>query len=89
MIHSLIDSLTVPHAASVSLHSTRLPAHQLTRHLRSSDGLAGGATALPGVQTGILALNDLGGLLDGLLALGEDQLDVAGVGHVGVDLDCG
>jgi hypothetical protein len=28
----------------------------------------------------------MGTLLDELLALGEDELDVAGVGHVGVDL---
>lgn len=26
------------------------------------------------------------GLLDDLLVLGEDELDVAGVGHIGVDL---
>lgn len=33
-----------------------------------------------------LALNS-GSLLDFLLTLGKDELDVAGVGHVGVDLD--
>lgn len=33
-----------------------------------------------------MTLNNLGGLLDDLLALGEDQLNVAGVGHVRVDL---
>jgi hypothetical protein len=30
---------------------------------------------------------DNGRLLDSLLTLGKDELDVAGVGHVGVDLD--
>lgn len=29
----------------------------------------------------------LGGLGDLLVSLGEDELDVAGVGHVGVDLE--
>ncbi len=33
----------------------------------------------------LLTDNSLG-LLDGLLSLGEDELDVAGVRHVGVDL---
>lgn len=35
----------------------------------------------------LLAVDLLGGLLDNLLTLGKDHLDVAGVGHVGVDLD--
>lgn len=43
-----------------------------------------GAT-LAGRETGGL-LNG-GGLLDLLIGLGEDKLDVAGVGHVGVDLE--
>lgn len=33
-----------------------------------------------------LAVNS-GRLLDLLISLGKDELDVAGVGHVGVDLD--
>lgn len=33
-----------------------------------------------------LALDDVGPLLDDLLPLGQDELDVARVGHVGVDL---
>ena len=33
----------------------------------------------------VVAVDGLG-LLDGLLSLGEDELDVAGVGHVRVDL---
>lgn len=34
----------------------------------------------------LLTLLDLVGLLDNLLTLGQDELDVAGVRHVGVDL---
>lgn len=55
--------------------------------LGGGDGLADARTALPRVQTDILAGDNGIGLLDDLLGLGEDQLDVAGVGHVGVDLD--
>ena len=51
--------------------------------LRSGDGLADLAATLPGVQS---ALDGLGGLLDNLSTLGEDELNVGGVGHVGVDL---
>lgn len=40
-------------------------------------------TTLAGRETDLLVL---GGLLDLLGSLGEDKLDVAGVGHVGVDL---
>jgi hypothetical protein len=55
-------------------------------HLCGGDGLAVALSTLAGVDadTGIL-----GGLLNDLLALSEDHLDVAGVGHVRVDLkDC-
>ena len=52
--------------------------------LRGGDGLAQAGAALPGVE--VLTANDGLGLLDDLLALGEDELDVAGVGHVRVDL---
>lgn len=51
--------------------------------------LAGALSTLAGVQVGALASgtsDGLRGLLDDLLALGEDQLDVAGVRHVWVDL---
>lgn len=50
--------------------------------LCGGDGAAGSATLLPGVQ----ALSNLLGLLDGLVGLGKDELDVARVRHVGVDL---
>jgi len=53
--------------------------------LSSGDSLANAGTALPRAKVGILANNRLG-LLNGLLGLGEDELDVARVGHVGVDL---
>lgn len=55
-------------------------------HLGGGDGLANASTTLPGVQA-VLTTGDSVGLLDNLLSLGEDQLDVAGVGHVRVDLD--
>jgi hypothetical protein len=53
-------------------------------NLSSGDGLANAGTALPRAK--VLIANDSLGLLDSLLGLGEDELDVAGVGHVGVDL---
>lgn len=56
--------------------------------LCGGDGLAGAGTALAGVEADVLATGDGLGLLDDLLALGEDELDVAGVGHVGVNLQC-
>ena len=34
----------------------------------------------------MLTLGNSLGLLDDLLTLGQDELDVAGVGHIGVDL---
>ena len=54
--------------------------------LGGGDGLAHARTTLSRVQALLTADNSLR-LLDDLLGLGEDELDVAGVGHVGVDLD--
>ena len=59
--------------------------HPATSHLSSGDSLADAGAALPRAKVGVLANNGLR-LLDGLLGLGEDELDVAGVGHVRVDL---
>ena len=56
----------------------------LNLHLSSGDGLADLPATLPRVQT---ALDVLGTLLDNLGTLGEDELDVRGVGHVRVDLE--
>lgn len=52
------------------------------------DGTADLGTTLAGGEAGLsLGLEGrLGTLLDLLLGLGEDKLDVAGAGHVGVDL---
>lgn len=51
-------------------------------------GLLGAAgTTLAAGKVLLLAGNLLRGLLDNLGALSEDQLDVAGVGHVRVDLE--
>lgn len=54
--------------------------------LGGGDGLAHARTTLSRVQALLTANNGLG-LLDDLLGLGKDELDVAGVRHVGVDLD--
>lgn len=51
--------------------------------LSGGDGLAQTGTTLPGAE--VVTANDGLGLLDNLLALGEDELDVARVGHVRVD----
>lgn len=53
-------------------------------NLSGGDGLAETGTALSGAE--VLTLGNGLGLLDNLLTLGQDELDVAGVGHVGVDL---
>ena len=52
--------------------------------LSGGDSLAETGTALARVE--VLALDNSIGLLDNLLTLGQDELDVAGVGHVRVDL---
>lgn len=54
--------------------------------LGGGKGLADAGTTLPGVEADLLTGNNSVGFLHNLLSLGEDQLDVAGVGHVGVDL---
>lgn len=71
-----------PCPCRVLLSSLKLQ-HLLCNCLRSGDGLADLTATLPRVQS---ALDGLGGLLDNLGTLGEDELDVGGVGHVGVDL---
>jgi len=53
--------------------------------LCGSDGLADAGTTLAGVEAELVATNNLVGLLDDLVTLGQDELDVAGVRHVGVD----
>jgi hypothetical protein len=78
---SLVDSQTVP---MLDRFSSLKRHNHLPLLLGGSDGLADGAAALPGVQS---ALKNLGTLLDDLGTLGEDELDVGGVRHVGVDLE--
>jgi hypothetical protein len=60
--------------------------HQSSPSSRSCDGTTDTGSTLPRVQARLLAANNLGRLRDDLLAFGKDELDVAGVGHVGVDL---
>ncbi len=54
------------------------------RYLGGGESLAEAGTTLSGVQ--VIAAGNLVGLLDNLLGLGENELDVARVRHVGVDL---
>jgi len=51
-----------------------------------SDSVADTLSTLPVVQARLVTGHSLGSLLHDLCALGEDHLDVAGVGHVRVDL---
>lgn len=54
--------------------------------LLGDGGLGAAGTTLAAGKVLLLAGNLLRGLLDNLGALSEDHLNVAGVGHVGVDL---
>jgi hypothetical protein len=62
-----------------------IPVYHEAIRLCLSQGTADLGAALAGRQAGSLE-GGLGGLGDLLISLGEDELDVAGVGHVGVDL---
>lgn len=75
---SLVDSVPCPMPRPFFPHSNVI----FSSRLRSGDGLADLAATLPRVQSAL----DSGGLLDDLGSLGEDELDVGGVGHVRVDL---
>ena len=55
-------------------------------HLSFGDSAADLGTALTGGETGRIFGDDVRSLLDDLFTLGEDELDVARIGHVGVDL---
>ena len=69
------------------MHFSKLPFINL-RHpadrLCLDEGTADLSTTLPGAKVGVLLGS--GGLLDFFLTLGQDELDVARVGHVRVDL---
>lgn len=56
------------------------------KRLLGDGGLGAAGTTLAAGKVLLLAGDLLGGLLDNLGALSEDHLNVAGVGHVGVDL---
>lgn len=69
-------------------HATRSnPRHPSETRLCLEESTADLGTALARAEVSVLALDDVGSLLDDFLALGQDELDVARVGHVGVDLD--
>ena len=55
--------------------------------LRGSDGLPAESTTLSRAQVRLLTTDNRLRLLDDLLTLSKDELDVAGVRHVRVDLD--
>jgi len=76
----IIRSLTPDRARPVSISALCPPFTQA--RLRRSDSTADLTTPLPRVQSALAIV----GLLDGLVGLGKDQLDVARVGHVRVDL---
>ena len=69
------------------MHFSKLPFINL-RHpadrLCLDEGTADLSTTLPGAKVDVLLGS--GGLLDFFLTLGQDELDVARVSHVGVDL---
>jgi hypothetical protein len=75
-----------------ALYARSLVTHKalfiMIARLSGGDGLAETGAALPRGQVGVAAGN-LVGLLDNLLTLGQDELDVAGVRHVGVDATVG
>lgn len=60
--------------------------NSVTTSLRG-DSLANADTTLSGAE--VLITNNSLGLLDNLITLDQDHLDVAGVGHVRVDLSIG
>jgi hypothetical protein len=75
-----------PYAEKRPRETVRTPENRGILFLSRSDGTTLSGGTLSGVQAGGLTANDGLGLLDDLLSLGEDELDVAGVGHVWVDL---
>lgn len=75
-----------PFSPSRPLASHPIPIYHEAIRLSLSEGTAELGAALAGRQAGSLE-GGLGGLGDLLISLGEDELDVAGVGHVGVDLE--
>lgn len=73
--------------AKPSTSSVQFPFLARQNRLGGGDGLAPSGTTLPRGKV-LATLNSLR-LLDNLVTLGQDQLDVAGVRHVGVDATVG
>ena len=79
-IPMIIRSLTPDRDHAISIFPPWTPPIQA--RLRRGDGTADLTAALPRVQSALAGIS----LLHSLGGLGEDQLDVARVGHVRVDL---
>lgn len=69
----------------ISFPTTYYPRHPADR-LCLDESTADLSTTLAGREVSLLTLDNVGALLDDFLTLGKDELDVARVGHVGVDL---
>lgn len=81
-----LRDLRIAHLQNPS-HFHAIPrSNRRTYHLSSSDSTTLTSTPLSRVESDLLATNYRLGLLDYLLSLGENQFDVAGVGHVWIDL---
>jgi hypothetical protein len=78
-------SLFPPFQKEIFIQHTH-PAPVSSTHLSFSNSAANLGTALTGGETGRLFGDGVWSLLDNFVGLGEDELDVARVGHVGVDL---
>lgn len=81
--------LSFPFLSKGNFYSTHthpsLPRTRL-KCLSFGDSAADLGTTLTGGEAGRLSGNNVRSLLDNFVGLGEDELDVARVGHVGVDL---
>ena len=78
-----VELRTFPSTAKIFSTRPLTPSYAIRLCLNESTADLG--ATLAGREAGLL-LEVLGALLDLLIGLGEDELDVAGVGHVRVDL---
>lgn len=79
-----VELRTFPSTAKIFSTRPLTPSYAIRLCLNESTADLG--ATLAGREAGLLLKGGLGALLDLLIGLGEDELDVAGVGHVRVDL---